>query len=508
MSKKLSVVQNTLLSYAGQAYTLLVGILIMPFYLGHLGAEVYGLIGFYAVLQAWLMLLDVGLSPSLVRQIAHHQSQAVEDGSRDGGWLMRSFEVMFLPMTLVTCAVVYLLSPWLASHWLNAQDLDVNTLVKCIGLMGLMVALRLYATLYKSGLQGLEMHAWLNGANVLIATLRYFGGLLLVAKVSQDALVFFEFQLVVAVIETFIFAYKAYARLPTPRWFSGFNWALVKPIVPFALSISGTSILWIILTQLDKMLLSEQLPLAEYGYFSLVALMTTGILMLINPMVQTLLPRMTVLMAEGREHDMQQLYLAASRLACTFLFPLAAIIALHSGDLIYAWSGDREAAAWCKPILVWYALGTAIMSVSAFQYHLQYAHGQFRLHVWYTIASAVITVPVMFFAVQYKGALGAAVAWFVLRLVSFAIWPQIVHHNLARDIHGTWLHDILRISVMTAAGALLTEPLFRAIAGDDRVTILLGLAVSGCLTLVLVAGSYKPLAAKILLMLSKPSVGQ
>ena len=52
--RKLSMIRNTGLSYIGQAYALLVGILILPFYLGHLGAEAYGLIGFFAVLQAWL----------------------------------------------------------------------------------------------------------------------------------------------------------------------------------------------------------------------------------------------------------------------------------------------------------------------------------------------------------------------------------------------------------------------------------------------------------------------
>ena len=67
MQKESSVIRNTALSYAGQAYALLVGILIMPFYLSHLGAEAYGLIGFFAVMQAWLQLLDAGLSPSLVR---------------------------------------------------------------------------------------------------------------------------------------------------------------------------------------------------------------------------------------------------------------------------------------------------------------------------------------------------------------------------------------------------------------------------------------------------------
>src|SRR5690606_11735722 len=127
-----------------------------------------------------------------------------------------------------------------------------------------------------------------------------------------------------------------------------------------------TAVLWIVLTQIDKVLLSEQLPLDQYGYFSLVALVTTGILMLTNPLVQTLLPRLTVLMAEGRRDDMHRLFLAANRFVCTFLFPLAAVIALHAQPLIYAWTGDQVAAQWSRSILCWYALGSAIMAVSAF----------------------------------------------------------------------------------------------------------------------------------------------
>lgn len=507
MTKRRSMFQNTTLNYVGQAYTLLIGILIMPFYLNHLGAEVYGLIGFYTVLQTWLQLLDVGLSPSLVRQIAHHQ-QADKAGSHEGGWLLRSFELIFLPLTLLTVWGVSAGSPWIAAHWLNAQALDATTLVQCVTLMGGMVALRLYATLYKSGLQGLELHGWLNGANVVITTLRYFGGLFLVAVVSQDALVFFEFQLVVAVIETLIFASKAYAQLPAPRWFSGFNWALVKPIVPFAVSLSFTSVLWIVLTQLDKMLLSERLLLTEYGYFSLVALMTTGILMLINPLVQTLLPRMTVLLAEGRSQELHQLYLGASRFTCTLLFPLASVMAVHAGDLLYAWSGDHAAADWGRPVLFWYALGSAIMAASTFQYHLQYAYGHIRLHVWYSVISAAITVPVMVLAINACGAQGAAAAWFVLRLLSFAIWPRVVHNHLAPGLHGIWLKDMLRISLMTLVGLGLAEPIVRLMAGENRLLTMASLAICGLVTLAVVAGSDRLLATRVILLLSKPSVGR
>lgn len=504
MQTKRSVIRNTALSYAGQAYTLLVGILIMPFYLGHMGAEAYGLIGFFSVLQAWLQLLDAGLSPSLVRAVAHQQGVEEQDGHL--GRLLRSFELIFVPLAGLCCLAMVLGSDWIAVHWLNAQELSTQTLIKCISLMGLVIALRLYSTLYKSGIQGLEQHAWLNIANVIIATLRYFGGLFLVSTISSDPVVFFEFQVLVGVIETLIFASRARREMPTPSWLTGFDWQLVKPILPFAASMSGTTVLWIVLTQIDKVLLSELLPLNEYGYFSLVALISTGIMMLSNPLAQTLLPRLTVLMAEGRRDDMHHLYLAANRFVCTFLFPLSALIALHAHQMVYAWSGDEAAAEWSRSVLPWYSLGSAIMAASTFQFYLQYAYGHIRLHVWYSVISALITVPSMFLAIHYYGALGAALAWFVLRVLSFAIWPMVVHQRLAPGIHGIWLRDIVRISVMTGVGLALSGPVLQMIAGGDRFTTFLGLAVSGLITLTVVAASYKPLVTKISLLLSKPSI--
>ncbi|KIQ35180.1 MULTISPECIES: lipopolysaccharide biosynthesis protein [Pseudomonas] len=503
MSSKRSVIRNTALNYVGQAYVLLVGILILPFYLGHLGAEVYGLIGFFTVLQAWLQLLDAGLSPSLVRAVAHGQGAPASEHA--AGRLLRSFELMFLPMAIISCTTIYLASSWIATHWLNANTLQPQTLINCIGLMGVVIALRLYSTLYKSGIQGLEQHAWLNAVNVLIATLRYFGGLVLVSQFSQDPQDFFEFQVVVGLIEALIFATRAWQQMPVAHWSNGFDWQRVRPILPFAASMSLSAVLWIVLTQMDKALLSSLLPLDQYGYFSLVALMTTGIMMLTNPLVQTLLPRLTVLMAEGRRDDMHALFLAAHRFVCTFLFPLAAVIALHAEPLVLAWTGDADAARWSRPILSWYALGSAIMAASAFQFYLQYAYGQMHLHLWYSVISAVITVPTLFLAIHFQGVYGAALAWFFLRAASFAIWPMIVHQRLAPGIHGQWLRDILRISVMTAAGLFISQPVFDLIAGQSRTSLFLALAASGFITLALVAASYKPLALKIYILFSKPS---
>lgn len=504
--RKLSMIRNTSLSYAGQAYALLVGILILPFYLGHLGAEAYGLIGFFAVLQAWLQLLDAGLSPSLVRQIAHLRGRRDEAAQRyEAGHLLRSFEIIFLPLASLTALAIHCSSDWIAQHWLQAQDLGTATLVHCISLMGLMIGLKLYATLYKSGLQGLELHAWLNGANILIATLRYFGGLLLVATLSQDPLDFFVFQTAVALFEMLVFAVKAYSLMPKPTLLSGFDWAVVKPVLPFAAGMSLTSVLWIVLTQLDKVLLSNVLLLKEYGYFSLVALISTGIMTLTNPLVQTLLPRMTMLIAQGRIADMQALYLNASRFVCSLLFPLSGVIAFHSAELIFAWTGDAQAAQWSRLVLPWYVLGSAIMAVTAFQFYLQYAYGQLRLHVWFSLISAALSIPLVIHAALEHGVYGAALAWFGLRMLTFLIWPPMVHKRFAAGLHRQWLQDLLRITAMTGLGLLIGEPVFSAIASDSRFDIFLALAVSGLICLTLVAFTSKPVVLRLYVLMTKSS---
>ena len=422
---------------------------------------------------------------------------------RPAGRLLRSFELLLLPITLATCVAIYLSSGWIAETWLQTRELSTGTIMQCISLMGLMVGLRLYATLYKSGLQGVELHGWLNATNVLIATLRYFGGLFTVAYVSQDPLDFFLFQTAVAPVETLAFASKAYVQLASPRLLTGIDWRVVKPVLPFAGGMFFTSLLWIVLTQLDKVLLSKVLLLNEYGYFSLVALITTGIMTLTNPLVQTLLPRMTMLVAEGRIAEMERLYLNATRFVCSVLFPMAAVIAWHGQALIFARTGDAAAAQWSERMLFWYVPGSALMAVGAFQFYLQYAYGQLRLHIWYSVVSTAVSVPIVIYAALVHGAYGAALAWFFLRLATFLIWPPVVHRRFAPRLNGVWMGEMLRITAMTVLGLLIGAPLFEAIVSDNRFDILLALATSGAVCLLLVAASSNSLVNKLYLLITK-----
>ena len=61
---------NIASNLAGRATGAVLGILFVPVYLRYLGVEQYGIIGFFSTIQALLLLLDGGISPTLTREVA------------------------------------------------------------------------------------------------------------------------------------------------------------------------------------------------------------------------------------------------------------------------------------------------------------------------------------------------------------------------------------------------------------------------------------------------------
>src|ERR1019366_6384617 len=114
-----SLKRNVVANYLGQGWRALMGLAFVPLYIKYLGIEAYGLIGIFALLQAWLGLLDMGMTPTLSREMARftsgtHSAQSIRD-------LLRSIEVVGLGVALVIAVGIWVASGWLASDWLRAE---------------------------------------------------------------------------------------------------------------------------------------------------------------------------------------------------------------------------------------------------------------------------------------------------------------------------------------------------------------------------------------------------
>lgn len=480
----MSLKKNTIANYIGQGYTTLIGIVILPFYLRYLGAEAYGLVGFFAVMQSWLQLLDMGLSSTLSRQVAHSRGLGSERAA-ELRQLLRSMELVFLALGVAIAIAIWIGSPLIAGSWLDVKMLSLSEVRYCISLMGVMIGLRWLTSLYRSGIQGMEHQVWLNVVNIVLTTVRYFGVWCLLHWITRKPEHFFEFQLLISLVELGVIGIHFYQILPPGSdHHCGFSWKVLKAVLPFTGSIAYTSSIWILMTQLDKLILSHALTLEEYGYFALVAVVSNGILNFTGPITNAILPRMTMLHSQGNQEEMLALYRKATRLMAAIMLPLTGTVAIFSTELLYSWTGDRSAADWAGPVLKWFVLGNCILALGGFQYMLQFVHGKLRLHVIISTINVIIQVPIIVFSAFKYGAIGVALTYLIFRSITFFIWPTIVHYKLAPGLHNRWLlFDIFPSFIPVLLLIISSHFIFGLLYNVDRVNTFVILLISGFVTI-------------------------
>jgi len=488
----MSLKQNTIANYFGLAYTTGMGIAVFPLFLQYLGAEAFGLVGFFTMMQAWMQLLDMGMSPLLGRQTAYVRAQNI--GYADIRKLVRSLEVMVFGMAVAMVLLFILSRGFIVDEWLDFEILSSRDVKLSLFLMVLAVGLRLFSSLYRSGIQGMEAQVRLNVADIIIVSLKFVGALLWLQFISRNIVDFFIFQLVVSLFELAVLSRMFYQLIPAhERLGLSIHWAILKPVLPFAGGIAYTAGLWVMMSQTDKLVMSYILSLNEYGYYMLVAVVANGLIRITAPVSQAILPRMVDLVANEKIEQMLSLYRNATQFIAVIIFPLAGFIALFSTELLFVWTGDYNAALWGGEILAWFALGNGILAISAFQFYLQYAYGKLAWHVVYSSIAVLVQTPIIIYAAFQYGAKGVAITWFVLRLLSFMIWPPLVHHKFAPGIHRKWLLlDIAPIFLSTAIAIILVELQHFDFVNMDRVNAVIIMIAFGLISVGVNALVSKP----------------
>ena len=160
----MSLKRNVRASYFGQGWTALMGLAFIPIYIRYLGMEAWGLVGFMSMMQAWLTLLDMGLAPTLSREMARFSAGARNAQSISN--LLRSLELLYVAVALVVVLGVWLAAPVVVDHWLKAEHFTRSALVQVITLMGLVLAARMAEQVYRGAMQGLQQLVWLNPSSV------------------------------------------------------------------------------------------------------------------------------------------------------------------------------------------------------------------------------------------------------------------------------------------------------------------------------------------------------
>jgi O-antigen/teichoic acid export membrane protein len=438
----MSVIRNVLANYLGAAWTALMAVAFLPLYIRYLGIEAYGLVGFFITLQAWLLLLDMGLSPTLNREMARFSAgQNSAQGIRD---LLRSMEIIYLGVAILVALLASVLGSWIATGWLRPQTLSTAEVSRALAIMGLFFALQWMGTLYRSALSGLQLQVWLSGTSAVVASLRAGGAVLVLAWISPTIAAFLLFQCAVSLLETALLGWYVAHQLPRAPQAARFSLDTLRSVWRFAAGLSAVAFLATLLTQVDRLLLAKLLPLDSYGYFSLAVTVAGGLAVTIGPLHRAAYPRLTELVASGDAQTLTREYHRFAQWLSIVVCPAALVLCMFPAEILLLWTRDLATATAVAPLVSVWVAGSALNGLMHMPYAAQLAHGWTRLSITVNLIAVVVMVPAMLLLVPRHGAIAAAWIWVAINVGYSLFSIAAMHRRILRAEKWAWyFYDVL-----------------------------------------------------------------
>ena len=470
--------RNALASVVGTVWSIGLGLVCLPILMRLLGAEAFGLTGVYLTLQSIFVLFDLGIAPTLNREIARLDARQRLRRQRD---LVLTLQAVYWLVALVGGIAICALAPVVAGRWVRIQSLSVETVQACIRMMGVTLALQFPFGLYHAALLGRQRHVLFNAVTIVLATLRGIGPLLLLWLVAPTPQLYFAAQIAVSTAGTATIALLTWRSLPRDGGRAAvFRPALIRRVWRFSAAYSVNALANLLLLQGDNIVLSTLLPLRMFGYYTLAQRLGSGLYALIVAGSTAIFPQFSGAVVRDDAAELTDVYHRACQLMSVLVIPAAVVVAVFAPEVLLLWTGDPVTVAHTHVVLALVAAGMLLHGIVQAPCYLQVAHGWWRL---IAISKGLLVVTILpLYAVMGArfGGPGAAAVWVLLNVCYLATLPAM--HR--RFLHGElprWMRDDvglpLAAALVTAAAARWLVP-----AQLARPALLAYLLATGVLT--------------------------
>jgi O-antigen/teichoic acid export membrane protein len=445
--------KNLAANYIGQGWVALMGLAFIPLYIKYLGIEAYGLIGLFAVLQSWLTLLDMGMTPTLGREMARFTGGGKSiESIRD---LLRSIEVVAFIVAFLIAGSIFFGANWIAVNWLKSDSISAVTVANAFVVMGIVTALRFVEGIYRSAIIGMQRQILFNIINAGMATIRGLGAVIILKWVSPTIQVFFLWQGGLSILTLLLLGVATYKSLPKGERGGRFSYGEMKAVSKFASGMLGITLLKIMLTQIDKVILSKLLTLSEFGYYTLATTVASSLLIIVSPVVQAVYPKFCELHARHDYNALASTFHKSSQLVTVIAGSFCITMILFSQTFLEVWTQDISTATKVSPLLIILSIGSLINGLMWIPYQLQLAYQWTKLLIFINLISVIVIVPAIIFVVPEYGSIGAAWIWVILNCGYFFVSGSIMFKKTLVTEKWQWYFEDVFLPLFVAAIAIL-----------------------------------------------------
>lgn len=427
-----------LINIISKVWVVVAGILVVPAYLTYLGKEAYGLISFYAIMNGTLALLDLGLSTALTRQVATYSAN--ESSRYRIGALVSTVEIIYVVIGLIAALIIWLLSPFIALHWLQANSIDTQILRFSIVAMGLLFAVQWPLAVYNGGLIGEGKQDKVALIGIIGVTIKSVIVIPFLAYGFNNLYFFFTWQIIISIIVSLISRYILFQPLIITNRFSKLEF---KAIFQFSKGMFSIALITFFLTQLDKLMLSRMVSLEQIGFYNIAFLLGTSVSFFISTLQTVFFPPLTSSLAAGDQSKAQALFKQFMQLIAVLSAITGFFLIFFGKELLLVWTHNNEVANQAYPILITIAIGSMCNSIMVPPYNYMLASGNTSYTFKQNILVTFLSVPLLYVLILNYGTIGAGIVWLLINLGYVIISLPIVNRKFIHtNLFQLYVYDI------------------------------------------------------------------
>lgn len=420
-------VAGLLMLYAGKVSGVLISLLFIPLFSRTLGDAQFGAVAVILSLQVLLMMLDLGLSTLIGRDLAagRQPPETMLAQLRDAAWLLAWCYVLLG----LLAAGIRLLSSWFS--------LDLATLLGCVALFGLL-------TLQNLGYTALLARQRFTTAS----TLQFVGNLgraaataVVLTQVSATLQAFVAVQVVCAALHALATGLQCHRALrsdpawrdtPQPADRAAARWALLRQGAPLALMMAaGAAVM-----QLDKPIISALMSTASTApYYLAMTLCLVPTSILAGPVTQYFQPQLIQATGLGESA-------VAATVGKRFVIALAGVTLLPClllwvlrDPLIHLWLGPQPSNALISRYVEILLPGITIGALGYLPYSLLLSVRDYRFQALQGVMLTLVTLGLAAFSATLQSVEGVCVVYATYHATAMLLsWARALYLPATRAI--------------------------------------------------------------------------
>ena len=423
-----SIRVNFISNIFGSIFQSIMSLIFIPIYIKKIGVESWGLIGIFTLLLAVFSLLDMGISPTMTRELSKYTSQ--NKSSNVISDLLKSIEIPYWILSVFVFLAIFSTSTLISEYWIRSSNLSPQTIKSSLILIAIIIGLQLPIGFYSSSLTGLQKQFHLNLINSGASLFRWGGAALILFISTPTIQIYFYWQIISSIINIFLLKYFLWKSVSNKGYKPKFNCTLLISILRFSVKMMSITILAIILTQTDKFILVRIMSLESFSYYSLATVISFSILKITGPIINSISPKMIYYLEKNELDQLSIFYHRSTEFLSFLVVPLCFIIIFFSKEILFLWTQDLLITENSYRLVSILTFGTVLNTLMVIPYALQIASGWTTLSIYKNLIAVILIIPIDFILINKFGNIGAAFGWLLLNLLYILFEIPIMHNKI------------------------------------------------------------------------------